>query len=312
MHRQPAGKDGGSEARLPPHSQTRAAPPGGSRPGAEGSALTGGHRPGPRPSLRLRPATPRPTLTEGHQGVLAGLAQELVRESLLREGGQRARLQRRGRPGRHGQGDSKALSGCRSPAFQAVHAGSCSPTRMFTARRCRLGTTLPVVPRNGAAAPWPAPACPPCRRPRGRAGGTNTPTTSTASGSTAAHAAAPRPALPGERRGRGGPAWAGAGRPGAAARVGGVGDAHSCGVRDTAVMSLVPAQLAHSPCLGPAQVGGAEPGRDGPGRGSQQGCPHPEEADGKGGFGPGRSFVGGDIPGRWLWISLWHWTHFLS
>lgn len=53
----------------------------------------------------LLPVTPRPlALTEGHQWVLAGLAQELVPETLLGEHRQRDGLQRRGRPGLHGCG----------------------------------------------------------------------------------------------------------------------------------------------------------------------------------------------------------------
>ena len=130
---------------------------------------------------------------------------------------------------------------------------------------------------------------PPCRRPRGRPGGRSTPTTSTASGSTAAPAAAPRPASPGEAAGGvGGTCGAvGGGGGRGASRWALEGGCLRGGGAQPAMPLPVPPQLAHPPCLGPQEVGGAQPGRDGPVRGSQQGRPHPqEEAAGEWGRAP--------------------------
>lgn len=90
----------------------------------------------------------------------------------------------------------------------AGHAGGCSPQWAHPeGGAAGAGLHFPWCP---AARPRPARPCPalggggsssvvpPCRRRRGRAGGRNTPTTSTASGSTAAPAAAPPRASPGE------------------------------------------------------------------------------------------------------------------
>uniref|UniRef100_A0A8C9NJ57 Nucleolar protein 16 n=1 Tax=Serinus canaria TaxID=9135 RepID=A0A8C9NJ57_SERCA len=273
------GKNGSCEARLPPHSQTRVAPPRGTAgPGLRDrpspAAIAPARAPHPA-SVLPPPAPPSPRGTRGFSRVLRRNLSANPSSGNVGNG-----------LGSSGGGGPAAMAKVTARPFPAAVAPPpehCMPG--VAVRRAHLphGSVVlelhfPWCLAAHAAAPWPARNCPPCRRPRGRAGGTNTPTTSTASGSTAAPAAAPHPASPGERRRHGGPAWAGAGRPGAAARVCGEGDAHRHGVGDTAVMSLVPAQLAHPPCMGPAQVGGAEPGRDGPGRGSQQGCPHPEEA----------------------------------
>lgn len=137
-----------------------------------------------------------------------------------------------------------------------------------TAAAPARGTPLPVVLR-GAVRPGPAARLggsvgQPCRRPRGRTGGRSSLTASTASGCTAAPGARPRRASSGEGRGCG---LRGSG--GARTARGGVGSPRAV---------PVPLQLTHPPCVGRDQVGGAEPGRDGPGRGPQQSRPHRQEA----------------------------------